>query len=215
MFWTIAFDVVVVALLLYRQRRIRGVPRTLRLRMPIFLGVIGLIEVLAYTGGHHVSTSGLWLVLGFTVVGAGVLGFVRALTVQIWESNHWIVRQATGLTMMLWVLSLVLHLATGIGAGQGTANLETASFLLYVALTLGAQAYVVHVRAAPLWRALGPEAGRPLQFTFGNGQAGAGTFFTGFAGFGGDGGSFGNSPQHDPTIIDAEVVEDEDPTELR
>jgi hypothetical protein len=212
MFWTIAFDVVVVALLLYRQRRIRGVPRTLRLRMPIFLGVIGLIEVLAYTGSHQVSTSGLWLVLGVTVVGAGVLGLVRALTVKIWESNNWIVRQATGLTMILWVLSLVLHLATGIGAGQGTANLETESFLLYVALTLGAQAYLVHVRAAPLWRALGPEAGRRLQFTFGNGPAGAGTFFTGF---GGAGGPFGNSPQNDPTIIDAEVVEDEDPTELR
>ena len=150
MFWTIAFDVVVVALLLFRQRRIRPVPRTLRLRMPIFLGVIGLIEVLAYTGSHHVSSSGLWLVLGVTVVGAAVLGFVRALTVQIWESNHWVVRQATGLTMILWVLSLVLHLAIGSGTGHlATANLETASFLLYVALTLAAQAYVVHVRAAP------------------------------------------------------------------
>ena len=157
MFWTIAFDVVVVALLLFRQRRIRPVPRTLRLRMPIFLGVIGLIEVLAYTGSHHVSSSGLWLVLGVTVVGAAVLGFVRALTVQIWESNHWVVRQATGLTMILWVLSLVLHLAIGSGTGQvATAHLETASFLLYVALTLAAQAYVVHVRAAPLWRAPRP-----------------------------------------------------------
>ena len=227
MFWTIAFDVVVVALLLYRQRRIRPVPRTLRLRMPIFLGVIGLIEVLAYTGSHHVSSGGLWLVLGVTVVGAAVLGFVRALTVQIWESNHWVVRQATGLTMILWVLSLVLHLAIGSGTGQvATAHLETASFLLYVALTLAAQAYVVHVRAAPMWRALGPEAGRPLQFAFGNGPGGAGAFFTNFGGAGepgGPGGPFGNAPRkdprndprNDPTIIDAEVVEDEDPTELR
>jgi hypothetical protein len=132
--------------------------------------------------------------------------------------------------MILWVLSLVLHLAIGSGSGQvATANLETASFLLYVALTLAAQAYVVHVRAAPLWRALGPEAGRPLQFAFGNGPGGAGAFFTGFGGAGeaggpgGPGGPFGNAPRHDPrhdprndpTIIDAEVVEDEDPTELR
>ena len=128
MFWTIAFD-----------RRGGGPPPltpeadpagagSLRLRMPIFLGVIGLIEVLAYTGSHHVSSSGLWLVLGVTVVGAAVLGFVRALTVQIWESNHWVVRQATGLTMILWVLSLVLHLAIGSGSGQvAAANLETAA----------------------------------------------------------------------------------------
>ena len=108
-----------------------------------------------------------------------------ALTVQIWESNHWVVRQATGLTMILWVLSLVLHLAIGSGTGQvATAHLETASFLLYVALTLAAQAYVVHVRAAPPWRALGPEAGRPLQFAFGNGPGGAGAFFTSFGGAG-------------------------------
>ena len=79
------------------------------------------------------------------------------------------------------------------------------------------------MRAAPLWRALGPEAGRPLQFAFGNGPGGAGAFFTSFGGAGGPGGPFGNAPRNDqrndprndPTIIDAEVVEDEDPTELR
>jgi len=74
------------------------------------------------------------LVLGFTVVGGpGVLGFVRALTVQIWESNHWIVRQATGLTMMCLVGCFAgpARWPPVIGSRQGTANLETASFLLY------------------------------------------------------------------------------------
>jgi hypothetical protein len=221
--------VVIAALILYRQRRVRPVPRTLHLRLPIVLGVLGVIEVLDYTDGHHVPASGFWLVVGATVIGAGVLGFVRALTVKIWESNNWVVRQGTWLTMILWVLSLALHLTSGIGAAHVNAvNFEASSFLLYLALTLGVQAYVVHMRALPLWRALGPEAGQRFQVNFGTGPAGAGSFFANFGNFGNFGGTgqpYGDPAHHDPTyrdstrsdptIIDAEVVEDEDPPELR
>jgi hypothetical protein len=217
MFLTIAFDVILAALILYRQRRIRPVPRTLHLRLPIFLGVLGLIEILDYTGGHQVTAGGLWLLIGVTVVGAGVLGFIRALTVTIWESNHWVVRQGTWLTMGLWVLSLAVHLTSAFGAAQvGSGGLESSSLLLYLALTLGVQAYVVHVRAAPMWRALGPEAGQPFRINFGAGPGGPGSFFAGFGDFGGAGGPFGNSPErnphaNDPTVIDVEVVDDDDP----
>jgi hypothetical protein len=217
MFFSIAFAVVVVALVLYGQSRIRPVPRILRLRLPIVLGAIGLIQVLDYTGAHHVSAGGFWLVAGATVVGAGVLGILRALTVKIWASNNWIVRQGTGLTMGLWVLSLALQLTGGIGAGHvGAAGLEAESFLLYLALTLGVQAYVVHQRALPMWRALGPDAGPRIRVTFGAGPAGAGSFFAGFGGAPNGGGEPFRHPSHnDPTIIDAEVVEDDDPPELR
>jgi hypothetical protein len=220
MFLTIAFDVVIVALLLYRQRRIRPVPRAMHLRLPIFLAALGLVEVLDYTHGHQVTAGALWLVLGATVVGAAVLGFVRALTVHLWESNNWVVRQGTWVTMGLWVLSLALHLTSGFGATQlGSGGLESSSFLLYLALTLGVQAYVVHVRATPMWRALGPEAGQRLRINFGAGP-GSGGFFAGFGDFGGTGGPFGPSPERnphaaDPTVIDVDVVDDDDPTELR
>jgi hypothetical protein len=228
MFLSIAFDVVIAALILYRQRRIRPVPRTLHLRLPFILGILGVIEVLDYTGGHHVSAGAFWLVVGATVVGAGLLGLVRALTVKIWETNNWVVRQGTWLTMVLWVLSLALHLTSGIGAAHiDAAQFEASSFLLYLALTLGIQAYVVHLRAIPHWNSLGPQAGSRFQVSFGTSPVGAATFFSNFsnmAGFG-NSGNFGNfgpagppsgSPaHHDPTIIDAEVVEDEDPPELR
>src|ERR1700722_11458443 len=118
MFLTIAFDGVFAALILYRQTRIRPVPRILHLRLPFILGVIGIVEVLDYTDGHHVSTGGFWWVVAVTVVGAGVFGAIRALTVKIWESNSWVVRQGTWLTMALWVLSLALHLTSGFGAAH-------------------------------------------------------------------------------------------------
>jgi hypothetical protein len=227
--FSIALDVLIGVYILSRQRRIRPVPRVLSLRFPIIVGIIGLIDLLSYTDTHHhiTQTAYLW-VLATIVVGALLLGAVRALTVKIWTSNNWVVRQGTWLTIGLWVLSLALHFAGGIGAQHsGAGNLEASSFLLYLALTYGVQNYVVFRRATPLWDALGPEAGRRLQVNFGAGPDGSGAFFTMFGGGGGDpdgaAPGFGRRPdqgtvrtyENDPTIIDAEVVEDDEgPPEL-
>ena len=215
MFFTIALDVLVAAFILSRQRRIRAVRRVLSLRLPIVLAVIGLINLLSYTDTHHHITTGDWLfVLATFAVGAVVLGAIRAFTVQLWTSNNWIVRQGTRLTMGLWVLSLGLHFVSGAGANYvGAGNLEASSFLLYLGLTYGVQNYVIHRRAVPLWEALGPEAGQRLQVNFGPGPGGTGAFFATFRGgqnFGPGPGQHppGQAPANDPTIIDAEVVED-------
>ena len=217
MFFTVALDVLVAAYILSRQRRIRPVPRVLNLRLPVILGVIGLINLLSYTDTHHHITGGDYLFLLATfAVGAVILGAIRALTVQIWTSNNWIVRQGTWLTMGLWVLSLALHFS-GVGAKYvGAGNLEASSFLLYLSVTYAVQNYVIHRRAAPLWDALGPDAGHGLRVTFGQGPGGSGAFFATFRGGGQQG--FGQAPgQHsrptqtnDPTIIDAEVVDDDE-----
>ncbi len=178
MFFTIALDVLVALYVLSRQRRIRVVPRVLGLRFPIVLGVIGLINLLSYSDTHHPSHSDYFWVLGTLAVGAVLLGALRALTVKIWTSNSWVVRQGTWLTMALWALSLVLHFVAGAG------NLEASSFLLYLGVTYGVQNYVVHRRAVPLWEALGPEAGQRLRVNFGQGPGGAGAFFATFGGTG-------------------------------
>jgi hypothetical protein len=244
MVFSIALDVLIGVYILSRQRRIRVVPRALSLRFPIVVGVIGLIDLLSYTDTHHHITSTDWAwVVGTIAVGAVLLGAIRAFTVKIWTSNSWVVRQGTWLTIGLWVLSLALHFAGGIGAQHsGAGRLEASSFLLYLAITYGVQNTIVHRRAAPLWDALGPEAGHRLQVSFGQGPGGVGTFFTmfgggngGVPGFGpgngpgfgpgfgpghgpgfGPGGQSNPSSQNDPTIIDAEVVEDDDgPPELQ
>jgi hypothetical protein len=133
--------------------------------------------------------------------------------------------------MGLWVLSLALHFVSDVGAAHnGAGNFEASSFLLYLAITYGVQNYVVHRRARPLWDALGPQAGSGLQINFGQGPGGAGAFFATFRGGPGFGPGFrpgfgsggpGSPPgtersrQNDQTIIDAEVVEDDEgPPEL-
>jgi hypothetical protein len=221
MFFTIALDVLIAVYVLSRQRRIRLVPRVLNFRLPMILGVIGLIDLLGYTDNHHHNvTGGDWAwVLATLVVGALILGAIRALTVKVWTSNQWVIRQGTWLTIGLWVLSLALHFVGDIGAAHnGAGNFEASSFLLYLAVTYGVQNYVVHRRALPLWDALGPQAGRGLQINFGQGPRGPGAFFATFRGWPGGGPGFGpGSPQgtgpshqNDPTVIDAEVVDDDD-----
>jgi hypothetical protein len=224
MFFTIALDVVIAFYVLSRQRRIRLVPRVLSLRLPIVLGVLGLIDLLAYTDNHHVTGGDDAWVLATLVVGALALGAIRAFTVRVWTSNEWVVRQGTWVTMGLWALSLALHFVSDVGAAHnGAGNFEASSFLLYLAVTYGVQNYVVHRRALPLWDALGPQAGSGLQINFGQGPGGTGAFFATFRGGPGFGPRFGpgspqateRSHQNDPTIIDAEVVEDDDgPLEL-
>jgi hypothetical protein len=215
MFFTVALNILLALYVLSRQRRIRVVPRLLGLRFPIVVGVLGLINLLSFSDTHHPSQSDYLWVLGTLVLGGVVLGAVRALTVKIWTSNSWVVRQGTWLTMALWAVSLALHFFGGASGG----NLEASSFLLYLGVTYGVQNYVVHRRAAPLWEALGPEAGQRLHVNFGQGPGGAGAFFTTFGGGGqrfGPGFGQAGSPQNDPTIIDVEVVEDdEEPPQLR
>jgi hypothetical protein len=225
MFFSITLGVLFALYVLSRQRRIRPVPRLLSLRFPIVVGVIGLIDVLSYTDTHHPSHGAYLWVLATFVVGALLLGAVRALTVKVWTSHNWVVRQGTWLTLGLWVLSFALHFVSGTGARDaGAGNLEEASFLLYLALTYGVQNYIVHRRALPLWDALGPEAGHRLHVNFGPGPAGSGAFFNLFGGegqgfpqgFAGFGPGSQQSRENDPTIIDVEVVdEEEDPPQLR
>jgi hypothetical protein len=232
MFFSIFFGVLAVLYILNRQRRIRPVPRLLGLRFPIFLGVVGLIDLLSYADTHHPSHSAYLWVLATLIVSGVILGAIRALTVKLWTSNNWVVRQGTGLTMGLWVITLALAFLIGANApGTGAGNLEASSFLLYLAVTYGVQRSVLHRRATPLWDALGPDAGRRLQVNFGQGPGG-GAFFTTFGGGSpGFGPGFGTVPEsdsdwasasasasrrNDPTIIDVEVVEDDNgPAELR
>jgi hypothetical protein len=192
------------------------VPRTFRATLPIVLGVIGLFQMAAYAGDHHVTGSTWAWVLGALLFGAVGVGALRGLSMRVWTSNQWVVRLGTAVTMALWLATLIVHFA--VDSHAAARNLEGASFLLYLGLTLAVQRYVVHMRAQPLWNALGPDAGRPLQFHVSQGPGGMFTFF-----------STGGVPpnQWDPRaerderddrdVIDVEVVEDDDhgPPELQ
>jgi hypothetical protein len=213
-----AFATLILVLVLLRQTRVRPVPRYFAARLPLFVGVIGFFEFFAYTGSHHhiTGTDYAW-VLGTLAIGGVLLGALRGLTVRLWASNGWVVRQGTTATMVLWIVSLAAHFFVDSGGGHaGVSGLAQASLLLYVALTLAAQSYVVYRRAVPLWQELGPDAGRPLQFIFGSPPGGMSTFFTNFGGNAPGYGDPANEADHrgGSDIIDVDVVDDHDPPEL-
>ena len=202
--------VLVLVPVLLRQIRMVPVPRAYVPRLPVVLGVIGLFAMSSYAGDHHVTSSDWVWVVG-TLVGAVVLGALRGVSMRVWDTNGWVVRQANVVTMALWLATLVLQFA-----GDAAASLVGASFLVYLGLTMAAQRYVEFRRARPMWARLGPDAGRPLVMSF---TQGPGAFFATFrtdAQGQGAGGRGGPSAQYDPNVIDVDVVDDDDegPPEL-
>jgi hypothetical protein len=209
MFLSYALGAVVLFFVLLGQARIGVVRRFFRPRLAVFLGVLGFIETIAYAGDHHVPSSSWAWVAGTMVLGALGVGALRGLSMRVWSGNGWVVRQGTAVTMVLWLVTLLAHVFGDAGGSQaGAADLAGATLLLYLGLTLGMQSYVVFRRGQPLWTALGPDAGRPLQFNF---SQAPGTFFATFRTDGGAPPGWGAPrPQDDPDIIDVEVVEDDD-----
>jgi len=189
----------VLIFVLLGQSRAVPVPRVYRPRLPVVLGVIGLFSLASYAGDHHVTSAAWAWLLGTLVVGAVVLGALRGLTMRVWPSNGWVMRLGTGLTMALWLATLLaLFVGNAGGSNSGATGLVGAGFLVYLALTLAMQSYVVSRRARPLWAQLGPDAGRPLQVNF------ITTFRTG-----GPGQGWGTQAE-DADVIEAEVVEDDE-----
>ena len=212
-FFSYALGAIVLIFVLLRQVRVVPVPRVYHPRLPIILGIIGLLELTSYAGDHHVSSTAWAWVLGTMLIGALGLGALRGISMRVWAANGWVVRQGNAVTMALWLVSVLVHFVGDTGSTQaGGAALLGASFLLYLGLTLGVQYYLVYRRAQPLWAQLGPDAGRPLQVHF---SQGPGTFFATFRS--GDAGPPGWVPTRgptpaadDPNVIDAEVVEEDD-----
>jgi hypothetical protein len=203
--------VLVLVPVLLRQIRVVPVPRAYVPRLPVVLGVIGVFALSSYAADHHV-TSADWIWVIGTVAGGAVLGGLRGMSLRVWDTNGWVVRQATLMTMTLWLITLVLQFA-----GDAAAGLVGASFLIFLGLTMATQRYVESRRARPLWARLGPEAGRPfvMNFTQGPGAFFA-TFRTDAPGAGAPGSRGSSSAGYDPNVIDVEVVEEDDhgPPEL-
>ncbi len=207
--------VLLLTLVLLRQIRVVPVPRAYIPRLPLVLGVIGLFTMSGYAGDHHVTSTAWGWLIGTLVVGAVGLGALRGLSMRVWDTNGWVVRQGNVVTMALWLVSLLVHFGVDVAgnqSGTGAAGLVGASFLLYLGLTLAVQQYVVFRRAQPLWARLGPNAGRPFVLNF---SQGPGAFFATFGGgVPGPGGQQGWGPTatttYDPNVIDVDVVEDDD-----
>ena len=150
---TVVIDVAVLAWVLYRQRSLRRVPLRFGAQLPVLIAVFGVIELVDYTNSHDVRGDVVLVTLASVVVGAGLLGALRAYTVRLYGGpGGRVLRQGTWLTMALWLVSVAVHFGAFslVHALHGTSGIASASLLLYLAVSIAVQNNVVRHRARRL-----------------------------------------------------------------
>lgn len=153
---TAAITVLVVVFILYRQTREQPLKDNL-FKLPLIIGIIGVFETAQYLGGgHHVTVGATVAVLvGFVV--AAILAVPRAHSMQVYRNPAGVmVRKGGALTIVLWVVAIAAHVAIslvvpaffGDGIQHGMGGLDGASIMIYLAISLGAQAVVTSGKVA-------------------------------------------------------------------
>jgi hypothetical protein len=144
----IVIGLVVLAWLLSRQVQKRLVREDRKPTVLLILLVLGVIQLGTFFKSVPLTT-GLVLLLIVSMVLAAGFGVVRAYTVRLWRADGQLWRQGTWLTLVLWLVAIGSHigldaLIEGVGDAKG---IGTASIMLYLAVSLGAQRLVVQSRA--------------------------------------------------------------------
>jgi hypothetical protein len=144
---SILVGVAVAALLVVRQMRAQ--PVNANFRLPLILGIIGLIELTNYLQkNHHLGTTAIAALVGSLVL-AAALGAARAATVHLWMQDGQPWRRGTWVTGALWVVSLAAHFGLDylIDPHSPNGGVAGASILLYLAVTYTVQRLIVQTRA--------------------------------------------------------------------
>ncbi len=103
---SVLVGVAVAGLLVVRQ--LRAQPVNANMRLPLILGIIGLIELTNYLNKSHVGSIAIIALVGSLIL-ATVLGAARAATVHLWMQDGQPWRKGTWLTGTLWIISLAAH----------------------------------------------------------------------------------------------------------
>jgi hypothetical protein len=146
---SILVGVAVAALLVVRQ--LRSQPLNASFRIPLILGVIGLIELVEYLDKHHPGATAYGALAGSLVV-AAVFGALRAATIHLWMQDGQPWRKGNWLTGILWILSLAAHFGIDflIDPHNPNGGLAGSTILIYLAITYTVQRVIMQARAQRL-----------------------------------------------------------------
>jgi hypothetical protein len=145
----ILIGLVVLAWLLWRQTQKRLVREDRRPTVLLILLVLGVVQLSAYLKTTSTSATVILLLVGSLVLAAG-FGVVRAHSVKLWRQDGQLWRQGTWLTIVLWVVAIGVHIGLDVLFDSSAKGLSGASILLYLAVSLGVQRFVVQSRATRL-----------------------------------------------------------------
>lgn len=142
----------VVCLVIYRQFATRSANSGMRIYF--VLGAIGLYDTVDYTIKHPNIPFAQVLAMLLGLIVAGVIALPRARSMRLWQngSGQWL-RRGNAKTFLWWMVALIAHLAIAAGVpalfGEElvvTSPFDSASILLYIAVSIGLQAYFLHGR---------------------------------------------------------------------
>ncbi|HEY1641177.1 MAG TPA: hypothetical protein VGG35_10855 [Streptosporangiaceae bacterium] len=146
----LVIGVAVLALLIFRQLRTRPVSGS-GMRVALILGVVGLFETVGFAQKHQAGTAMIAALAGSLVL-AVLFGALRARTVHVWLKDGTAWMKGNAITAGLWVVALGAHLGYDalLDTHKSTSGLGSATIVLYLAVTLAVQRYLVAQRAARL-----------------------------------------------------------------
>jgi len=150
---TSAIVLAVLVLVVYRQLT----PHAMRdnpLKLPMILGAIGAYESYGYLSAHPTVPVGdvAGVLVGLTL--ATLIAYPRAQSVSIYRApdGTWMSRGNIR-TLGWWVVAVIAHGAAAIGipalCGEhvhGLSGLESSTMMIYLALSLGVQFWLMHQR---------------------------------------------------------------------
>lgn len=151
-FISIAVSLLVLAYLLYRQRKIRPVRNRVSFTLPLILAILGLSNFQYYFSSKPLSmTTTISIIFSLLFLAVG-MGAIRALSVSLWMRDGVVFRQGTWLTITLWIVTLALHLVVDHIGQSGESTL-----LIYYAITLFVQRVIVQSRAKNKFQNIEPQ----------------------------------------------------------
>lgn len=150
---TVVLEVLLVlGFILVRQLRVQRVKDNL-LKLPLIVGALGVVNAANFLQDHRVSAGDAAGVLSGLVL-AAVVAWPRAQSMRVWrEADGTWMRRGTPITIGWWLVALVGHVATALAGPilfgetpHGLGGFDSATLLLYLGVSLGAQGWFLEQR---------------------------------------------------------------------
>lgn len=146
----ILIAIIIIGFILSRQLRERPVREDKGYTMLIVLGIAGLAQVAqGIEKFSDIPPVAYGVLLASLLVGAG-FGVWRAAKMHLWRDHGTLVRQGNWITVVLWIVGMGLHLGSDVvleRISPHAATLGSSSIVLYIAVSLAVQRYVMMRRA--------------------------------------------------------------------
>jgi hypothetical protein len=146
---SIVIGILVVAYSCYRQLQTRTVREDRGSIIFVVLLVIGLYQAFTFAEKHEVGATIVLITIVSLLVGLA-LGVLRGTLVHVWRAGGKLYRRGNATTIVIWVVGIAIHLAVEFlsqKVDRSAQGLASSTLLIYIALSIGAQRFVVLRRA--------------------------------------------------------------------